>query len=205
MEGVLRQIAALDKKPKLLLHSCCAPCSSAVLERIADHFELIVFYYNPNIEPAEECRVRFQELQKLIRLTGREGEISLIEGAYENDRFHEAVRGLEHLPEGGERCTRCFELRLGRTAETARDMGMDYIATTLTISPLKDAERLNAIGSRAARTCGVKWLWSDFKKKDGYRRSCELSREYGLYRQDYCGCIYSRAQRHDTATGGMGK
>ena len=194
MEALIQRLAREGSRPRLLLHSCCAPCSSAVLERLGDAFDLTVFYYNPNIEPYEECVARFQELEKLVRAMGKTDTIKLIEGAYENERFHEIARGLEALPEGGERCARCFALRLDKTARLAREQGFDYMATTLTISPLKDAQRLNAIGSRAAREAGVKWLWSDFKKKDGYRRSCELSKEYGLYRQEYCGCVYSKRE-----------
>ena len=194
MERTIEALRRRGERPRLLLHACCAPCSSAVLERLEADFRLTVLYYNPNIEPMEEWESRYAELEKLLSCTGRAGEIPLIRGPWHNERFREMARGLEDMPEGGERCTRCFALRLGYTVERAAAEGFDYAATTLTISPMKDAARLNAIGSSLARNAGVAWLFSDFKKKDGYRRSCALSREYGLYRQDYCGCVFSRQE-----------
>ena len=198
-----RMIAALPDngvRPRLLLHACCAPCSSAVLERLTPVFDIEVFYYNPNIEPEAELNRRIAELQRLIDVMPKAGAVTLQTGSYDNERFHERVRGLEDVPEGGARCAVCFRMRLEETARRAAAGGFDYCATTLTISPLKDAQRLNAIGSACAREYGVAWLYSDFKKKDGYRRSCALSAQYGLYRQDYCGCVYSLMERRAKAS-----
>ncbi len=192
--------------PRLLLHSCCAPCSSHCMEYLREYFDLTVFYYNPNITISEEYEKRLEEEKRLIAAYNRQveeqefagmhstsaaGKIGILEAPYDPDNWFEAVRGLEECPEGGDRCTVCFETRLRKTAETAAVGGFDYFTTTLTISPLKDAQRLNRIGMEAGRQYGVKWLPSDFKKRDGYKRSIELSREFGLYRQDYCGCVYS--------------
>ena len=181
--------------PTLLLHSCCAPCSSAVLERLTDWFDLTVFYYNPNIAPEEEFLRRAEEQRRLIAELPHAHEIQFRCGEYESEAFEALARGLEDMPEGGERCTRCFRLRLGKTAALAAREGFDYFTTTLSISPLKDAQRLNAIGGELAEQFGVSYLFSDFKKKNGYKRSCELSLQYGLYRQDYCGCVFSRRER----------
>lgn len=181
----------------LLLHSCCAPCSSYVLEYLREYFKITVFYYNPNITQIEEYRKRAGEQQRFIaQLNEKAGNsgypIDWLEGDYEPGRFYEAAKGLEGCPEGGARCEKCFRLRLGETAALAGRLGMDFFTTTLTISPLKDAELLNRIGMELGDSHGVRWLPSDFKKKNGYKRSVELSAEYGLYRQNYCGCIYSR-------------
>ena len=189
------------KKKRLLLHACCAPCSSYVLEYLRDKFEITVLYYNPNITEREEYEKRCAELKRLAERMNREasalppGYILVEEGAYEPQLFFEAAKGLEKVPEGGERCFRCYELRLRETARIAAERGFDYFTTTLTISPLKNADKLNEIGTRLAEEYGAAFLPSDFKKKNGYRRSVELSEEYGLYRQDYCGCIFSRAER----------
>lgn len=183
--------------PKLLLHSCCAPCSSYVLEYLCRFFRITVFYYNPNISASEEYRKRVEEQKRLIAAYNGEQRgyaISIVEGDYEPVRFFELARGLEDCPEGGERCFRCFDLRLRETARRAAEGQFDYFATTLTISPLKNAQKLNEIGRQLSEEYGVCWLPSDFKKKNGYKRSIELSAEYGLYRQNYCGCAYSRAQ-----------
>ena len=192
MERVLARIKASGARPRLLLHSCCAPCSSAVLERLTHFFDIAVFYYNPNIAPAEEFERRAAEQIRLAEVLPHEGRLEVLRGAYDPEAFYAACRGHEDDPEGGERCARCFRLRLGETARIAAQRGDDFFATTLSISPLKDAQRLNAIGLELAREAGVDWLPADFKKKDGYRRSCELSAQYGLYRQDYCGCVFSR-------------
>lgn len=183
--------------PRLLLHSCCAPCSSHCLEYLREYFDITVFYYNPNITERAEYELRKAEEQRLIEAfnahsTERAKLIKMIEAPYDPEAYLAAVKGMEELPEGGERCTVCFRLRLQRTAEEAARGGYDYFTTTLTISPLKDAERLNRIGEEAAREAGAVWLPSDFKKKDGYKRSIELSKEFGLYRQNYCGCVFSR-------------
>lgn len=180
--------------PRLLLHVCCAPCSSYVLEYLSAHFEITVYYYNPNIEPESEYRFRAAEEQRFIREIEPAHPVSYTEGEYDPASFHAAARGLEREPEGGARCTECFRLRLEKAAQACRAGGYDYFTTTLTISPLKDADRLNAIGQELAEKYGVRWLPSDFKKRGGYVRSVELSREHGLYRQDYCGCVYSKAE-----------
>ena len=177
--------------PSVFLHSCCAPCSSYCLEYLSRYFNITDFYYNPNITDEAEYRKREEELAKLIREQPHLHEVQFVRGKYEPDRFFGIVRGLEDCPEGGERCFRCYELRLSETARMAAQGGFDYFTTTLTISPLKNAQKLNEIGMRLAEMYGVKWLPSDFKKKSGYLRSIELSKEYGLYRQDYCGCVYS--------------
>lgn len=201
LEKIMKGLDGQDSKvPKLLLHSCCAPCSSYCMEYLRDYFQITVFYYNPNITEREEYRKRMQEERRLIEAYNRQEsqkKIAVIEGDYEPDRFLEMAKGLESCKEGGERCFRCYELRLRKTAEMAREMGTDYFTTTLTISPLKNAARLNEIGEALAGEYGIRWLPSDFKKRGGYQRSIELSKEYGLYRQDYCGCVYSKRQREE--------
>ena len=198
--------AAEGCAPTLFLHSCCAPCSSYVLEYLRQYFRITVFYYNPNITEDEEYRKRVAEQKRLIAAyneTMAEQEmlteqkrtgyhIEIVEGDYEPERFFEMAKGLEACPEGGERCFACYALRLRETAKRARAGNYDYFTTTLSISPLKNAAKLNEIGEKLAVEYGVVWLPSDFKKKDGYRRSIELSREYNLYRQNYCGCVYSK-------------
>ena len=181
--------------PTLLLHSCCAPCSSYVLEYLSDYFAVTVLYYNPNIYPEEEFRHRADEQKRLIETLPSKHPISFIEGRFDSREFYDAVRGLEHIPEGGERCHACFRQRLEETARIAAENGSDYFTTTLTISPLKNAAALNKIGEETASHFGIAWLPSDFKKKNGYKRSVELSSEYGLYRQDYCGCVFSKKER----------
>lgn len=183
------------RAPVLFLHSCCAPCSSYVLEYLCGIFRITVFYYNPNISASEEYRKRAAEQKRLIETYNAEGRgypISVVEGDYDPERFFEMAKGLETCPEGGERCFRCYELRLRETARRSAEAGVDYFSTTLTISPLKNARKLNEIGQALAEEYGTAWLPSDFKKKEGYKRSIELSTQYGLYRQDYCGCTYSR-------------
>ena len=188
-----------DRHRRLFLHSCCAPCSSYCLEYLRQYFDITVFYYNPNITFPEEYRHRVEEQKRLIgEMNARPdscGRISFVEGAYEPARFLEAARGLEDCPEGGERCFACYALRLSEAARTAAEGGYGYFTTTLSISPLKNAEKLNAIGVAAGERYGVRYLASDFQKKGGYQRTIELSREYGLYRQDYCGCVFSKAER----------
>ena len=197
----LEQILALDKNKgkKLFLHSCCAPCSSYVLEYLRPFFRITVFYYNPNISEEEEYQRRVKEQKRLIReynkKTGEGYPIEVIEGDYDKALFFRRVKGLEHCKEGGERCFACYELRLRETAARGRELLMDFFTTTLTISPLKNAAKLNEIGERLAAEYNIPFLPSDFKKKDGYKRSIELSREYDLYRQDYCGCVFSRQER----------
>ena len=198
------------KFPRLLLHACCAPCSSYCLELLREYFDVTVFFYNPNITESEEYHKRVEEEKRLIGEYNRQVEegifegmnstagarrIEIIEGAYEPSEFLEIVRGLEDCPEGGERCRKCFELRLRETAKVAAERGFDLMTTTLTISPLKNADVLNEVGQQAAAEFGVEFLPSDFKKKNGYKRSIELSHKFGLYRQDYCGCGFSKAER----------
>ena len=193
MERELARIARRGERPLLALHACCAPCSSAVLERLRAAFEIEIFYYNPNIAPEAEFRRRAEEERRLVREMGLDARV--VEGPYDAQRYYDLVRGHEGDPEGGARCAICFEMRLRAAAEFARETGADYFTTTLSISPLKDARLLNELGARAAEEAGVRYLQSDFKKKDGYRRSVELSKQYGLYRQDYCGCAFSRRER----------
>lgn len=195
LEKKLVQLEKTDSVPTLLLHSCCAPCSSYVLEYLSEYFSITVFYYNPNIFPEEEFTKRIQEQDMLIQKLPVKHEIKLIAGNYDSERFYEMAKGLEQVPEGGERCFKCYELRLRETAELAKAGDYDYFTTTLSISPLKNAQKLNEIGERLAEEYGLQYLCSDFKKKNGYKRSTELSREYGLYRQDYCGCVYSKIER----------
>ncbi len=181
--------------PKLLLHSCCAPCSSYVIEYLSDFFEITVFYYNPNLYPDSEYLLRSREQKRFISEFKSKHPLSFVDAGFEPDEFYTAVSGLESEPEGGGRCEECFKLRLSKTADTAKRGGFDYFATTLTISPLKNAELINKVGEEQAKKHGVKYLASDFKKKNGFKRSTELSREYKLYRQYYCGCVFSKAQR----------
>ena len=185
------------KSPRLFLHSCCAPCSSYCLEYLRQYFQITIFYYNPNISMPEEYRLRVEEQKRLIEEMNADGipgvyPIAFVEGKYDPETFFALSKGLKNCPEGGERCFLCYELRLRETAYLAKEGGFDYFTTTLTISPLKNAQKLNEIGQRMAEEYGVSWLPSDFKKKDGYKRSIELSKEFGLYRQNYCGCVFSR-------------
>lgn len=212
MKKVVEENKKQGAVPSLLLHACCAPCSSACMERVRDEFETTVFFYNPNITDAEEYNRRAKELERLIGEYNKmkhNGEIYFLEGRYEPREFTAIAKGYENCPERGKRCLRCYELRLKEAAKEARERGFDYFTTTLTISPLKDADVLNEIGYRAAKEINefvsiggksladkeIKWLPSDFKKDDGYKRSTQLSHEYNLYRQDYCGCVYSSVAR----------
>ena len=187
------------KTPRLFLHACCAPCSSYVMEYLSQYFEITIFFYNPNISPDEEYEERVSEQERLIRELNEEWSgdqsrtpVRFLSGPYEPERFYQAVKGLEKEPEGGLRCTECFSLRLEEAARLAAEGGYDFFTTTLSISPLKDAERLNRIGEEMGAKYGIAYLNSDFKKKNGYRRSIELSALHHLYRQDYCGCVYSK-------------
>ena len=194
MEREIASLKRAGRRPLLALHSCCAPCSSAVLEQINDAFQIVVFYYNPNISPEAEFRRRAEEQLRLVREMPLAADLRAEIGPYDPERFYAAVRGHEQDPEGGARCGICFDLRLRETAIYARKIGAEYFTTTLSISPLKDAQRLNDLGGAIAAEYGLQYLYSDFKKKDGYRRSCALSKEYDLYRQDFCGCIYSKQE-----------
>ena len=199
IDGIVRQNAEKTPLPRLLLHSCCAPCSSYVLEYLRPFFKITVFYYNPNISMDEEYRKRVAEQKRLIEAYNEKVfyPIDVIEGDYEPEEFFAAVKGLENCQEGGERCFSCYKLRIRKTSQMACKGNYDYFATTLTISPLKNAAMINEIGERIAGECGIRWLPSDFKKKDGYKRSIELSKEYDLYRQDYCGCVFSKKERDE--------
>lgn len=183
------------RRPSLLLHSCCGPCSSAVLERLCEHFQVTVLYYNPNIEPEEEYRHRLSEQERLLSLLPF--GVSLLPCDYDHEAFAAFAESMADCPEGGERCLACFALRLNYTARQAKARGFEYFTTTLSISPHKNADNVNRIGDAAGRAAGVKYLMADFKKKNGYLRSLELSREYGLYRQDYCGCLYGKREREE--------
>lgn len=195
MDRLLERQTAEGKVPKLLLHSCCAPCSSYVLEYLSRYFEITVYYYNPNIYPPKEYEMREAEQQNLILRMGEQEKflypVSFVAGVYQPEEFYQIAKGLEKEPEGGARCMKCYELRLRQAAFQAKAGGYDYFATTLTISPLKSARKLNEIGEQMAKEYDVAYLCSDFKKKEGYKRSAVLSGEYELYRQDYCGCVYS--------------
>jgi len=216
LESVLEALP--DRSSTLLLHSCCAPCSSYVLEYLSQYFQITVYYYNPNISEHKEYEKRVAEQKRLIqqmneKMERPQAEIRFMEGPYDPARFYEIAKGLEQCKEGGERCRKCFQLRLEQTAKEGKIQGFDYFTTTLTISPLKNAEILNEIGQQIleqmkreqgnekrdseCRSVALQFLPSDFKKKNGYKRSIELSKEYDLYRQDYCGCIYSKLQREE--------
>lgn len=195
LEKTLEENQKNGKIPTLLLHSCCAPCSSYCLEYLSNYFYITVFYYNPNIYPDEEYKKRVEEQKEFIRKVPAKYEISFLEGAYDKEKFYAMAKGLEEVKEGGERCFLCYELRLREAAELAKRFGMDYFTTTLSISPLKNAAKLNEIGGMLEQEYGVSYLYSDFKKKGGYQRSVALSNEYGMYRQYYCGCVFSKNQR----------
>ena len=191
LEKIIAENQKKALRPSLLLHACCAPCSSYVLEYLNSLFDITVFFYNPNINTEKEYLFRQSEIKRLIGEMPFENTVKLIENSFEPEEFYKAVKGFEDLKEGGERCFKCFELRLRKTAEAAKKGGFDYFTTTLTISPLKNADKLNEIGQTVASEYGVAFLPSDFKKKNGYKRSTELSKEYSLYRQNYCGCAFS--------------
>lgn len=194
LDKTLAELGSRGETPTLLLHSCCAPCSSYVLEYLSEYFYITVFYYNPNLDKQEEFDRRVSEQKRLIGEMNFSHEVKFIQGEYEPERFGNIAEGLEDVPEGGERCFKCYRLRLEEAAAEAKKHGFDYFTTTLSISPLKNAQKLNEIGEELSAKYGVKYLYSDFKKREGYKRSCELSREYGLYRQDYCGCEYSKRE-----------
>ncbi len=210
LEEVIKQNK--NNRKKLLLHSCCAPCSSYVLEYLREYFDITVFFYNPNISSAAEYEKRLQEEIRLIEAynrqvqtgnfenmnsTGNAGLIQILKAPYEAAEFLEAVKGYEHLGEGSERCKKCFKLRLSKSAKVAKEGGFDYFTTTLTISPLKNADWLNEIGRCEGEKEGILFLPSDFKKKDGYKRSIQLSKDFELYRQDFCGCCFSKAEMEE--------
>ena len=185
--------------PTLLLHSCCAPCSSYVLAYLSEYFRITVLYYNPNISPESEYQKRVEELKRLLREMPMKHPVRLVEGTYEPEHFYDTVRGLEDVPEGGERCFLCYELRLREAAKYAKKFHLEYFTTTLTISPLKNAEKLNEIGEALEAEYAVKFLPSDFKKREGYKQSIALSKEYNLYRQNFCGCVFSKPKETSTS------
>ncbi|MBR4027508.1 MAG: epoxyqueuosine reductase QueH [Lachnospiraceae bacterium] len=197
MESIIKEYCSEEKVPTLLLHSCCAPCSSYCLELLSNYFKVTVYYYNPNIYPPEEYVMRVKEQQHFIENFPAKYPISFMEGVYDTKRFYEMAKGMEHLKEGGERCFACYELRLRDTCAYAKENGFDFFTTTLSISPLKNAQKLNEIGEKLESEYGISYLYSDFKKKNGYKRSTELSKEYEMYRQDYCGCVFSKKQREE--------
>ena len=184
---MIKILENLDYRPSILMHSCCGPCSTAVIERLTKYLDITVIYYNPNIEPKDEYEKRKYEQLKVVKRLG----IKFLDCDYDNETFKEMARGLENDKEGGRRCHKCYLLRLEYVAKIACDLGFDYFSTTLSVSPYKNAEVLNKIGLNLERKYLVKYLVNDFKKRDGYKRSIELSREFDLYRQDYCGCLYS--------------
>lgn len=198
LDTIIAGLKERGEVPRLFLHSCCAPCSSYVLEYLANYFSITDFFYNPNITDEKEYRKRSEELRNLISRQPHLHPVEFVEGRYDPKEFYEAARGLEDCREGGERCMKCFRLRLFESAKHAAEGHYDFFTTTLTISPLKNARELNEIGEEAAAKYGVRFLPSDFKKKGGYQRSIELSREYDLYRQNYCGCVFSRRDRENT-------
>ena len=187
-----------DNPPRLLLHSCCAPCSSYTLEYLSRYFDITVYYFNPNISPKKEFDKRFEEQKRLISQMPFKNSVTLVEGDYNYDDFLEIAKGLENVPEGGERCFRCYKMRLESTARLAKEQGFDYFCTTLSISPLKNSQKINELGFEIEEKYGVKWLPSDFKKHEGYKRSIQLSREYSLYRQNFCGCVFSKNQQGES-------
>lgn len=195
LERLIQKLQQEGKVPRLLLHACCAPCSSAVLEYLSQYFAITLLYYNPNIAPLEEYQKRETELRRLVSQMKFTHPVELLPCQYDGQAFVQAARGLEGEPEGGKRCEACFRLRLRYAAQEAARLRFDYYTTTLSISPMKNAPLLNQLGEEIGREFGVAHLPSDFKKKDGYKRSVQLSKEYDLYRQDYCGCAFSKAQR----------
>lgn len=195
LNETLSGIVKSGKRPRLLLHACCAPCSSYVLEYLSEYFDITLYFYNPNIAPESEYAFRAEELRRLITEMPLAGDVNLVIADYNSDEFYNSVNGYEDLPEGGGRCRICYRLRLERAADYANKNGYDYFTTTLTISPYKNSEWLNEIGAELSEEYGVEYLFSDFKKRNGYKRSCELSEKYGLYRQDYCGCEYSKREK----------
>ena len=192
LDKTITGLVTQGRVPTLLLHACCAPCSSYVLEYLSDYFKITVLYYNPNISPRAEYDTRAEELSRLISEMTFKHPVDLIVGEYEPEIFYRMAKGMEELPEGGERCFHCYEQRLSYTAKLAKEQGYDYFTTTLSISPLKNAAKLNEIGQALEKEWGVSYLVSDFKKRNGYKRSVELSAEHNLYRQNYCGCVFSK-------------
>lgn len=195
LDDILDELNLDSRLPKLLLHACCAPCSSYVLEYLSNYFEITLYYYNPNIHPETEYTRRINELKKFITEYKTKNKINLVEENYNPKEYFNVVKGLEDLGERSKRCYKCYEFRMEKAIKYAKENNFDYFTTTLSISPYKDAVWINEIGSMLEEKYNLKYLYADFKKKNGYKRSLELSKEYGLYRQDYCGCIYSKQER----------
>ncbi len=200
LDSIIEDIIKKKLLPTLLMHSCCAPCSSYCLSYLAEYFSITVLYYNPNISPAEEYYKRVKEQQRLIKELPVKNKINFVEGEYEPLKFFRIAEGMEDMEEGGERCFKCYEMRQRMAAGYAQKHGFDYFTTTLSVSPHKNAQKLNETGLRLEKEYGVKYLVSDFKKKGGYQKSIQYSREYNLYRQDYCGCIFSKKKREEKNT-----
>ena len=190
-------IKNIQGTPRVLLHSCCAPCSSQVLARLSDYFLVTVLYYNPNIEPFSEYEKRKDEQKRFIKSFPSKNQISFLDCDYENEKFKIMAKGLENIPEGGERCHKCYTLRMEKTATLAKENNFDYFCTTLSVSPFKNSRVLNEIGNMLEKKYDIKYLYSDFKKEDGYKKSIEYSKKYNLYRQNYCGCIYSKENKKE--------
>ena len=195
MEEIIKENQSQGIIPRLLLHSCCAPCSSHVIDTLTPYFDITILYYNPNIEPYEEYLKRKEEEIRFLKEYPNINKLDIMDCDYDEDKFKEMAKGLEHEHEGGPRCFKCYRLRLEKTAKTAKDNNFDYFGTTLTVSPYKNSQKLNEIGEELESIYDIKYLYSDFKKKDGYKHSIELAKKYNLYRQDYCGCKYSKAEK----------
>ncbi len=192
MEDIIEENKKNNIVPTILLHSCCAPCSSHVIDVLSKHFNITILYYNPNIEPYEEYLKRKEEEIRFIKEYNNTNRLDIIDCDYDNEKYHELVKGLEDCKEGGNRCFKCYRMRLEYTAIKAKELNYDYFGTTLTVSPYKNSQKLNEIGEELENKYNIKYLYSDFKKNNGYKHSIEMSKEYNLYRQNYCGCIYSQ-------------
>ena len=192
MEDIIEENQKNNLVPTILLHSCCAPCSSHVIDVLSKHFNITILYYNPNIEPYEEYLKRKEEEIRFIKEYNNTNRLDIIDCDYDNEKYHELVKGLEDCKEGGNRCFKCYRMRLEYTAIKAKELNYDYFGTTLTVSPYKNSQNLNEIGEELEKKYNIKYLYSDFKKNNGYKHSIEMSKEYNLYRQNYCGCIYSQ-------------
>ena len=191
----LEELSKLNTPKKILLHSCCAPCSSYVISFLSNYFDITILYYNPNISPIEEYEKRKKEQIRLIKTLHTKNKLDYLDCDYDNDLYNEAIKGYEQYPEGSNRCQICFNLRLEKTAKLAKEHNYDYFCSTLTVSPHKNSKIINEIGINISNKYNIKWLYSDFKKNEGFKQSIELSKKYELYRQDYCGCIFSKQAR----------
>lgn len=202
LEEIIDNVSKQNKRPKLLLQACCGPCSSYCLEYLSSYFDITILYYNPNIYPATEYNRRLNELKEFLNKIPNGDNIKLKECRYEPDEYYSAVKGLEQLGERSKRCYECYKLRMEETAKIAKQQNYDYFTTTLSISPYKDSKWINEIGESLDKKYNIKYLYADFKKKNGYKRSIELSKMYNMYRQDYCGCVYSKVEHDKRITGG---